>query len=54
MCCGEFCEAVWLFLHTKKQKINVCWNLDRFKQPKGQLVSLLLARMVDMEGKVMS
>lgn len=50
MCCGEFCEAK----KEKKKKINVCWNLDRVKQPKGQLVSLLLARMVDMEGKVMS
>lgn len=51
------CAAVWLFLRKKKKqnnKINVCWNLDRVKQPKGQLVSLQLAQMVDMEGKVMS
>lgn len=48
---GEF----WLFLRKKnKNKINTCWNLDRVKQPKGQLVSLQLAQMVDMEAKVMS
>lgn len=47
----NFCEAVRLFC---KNKPDVCWNLDRVKQPKGQFVSLLLAWMVDREGKVMS
>lgn len=47
-CCRDFCEDV------VKNKCVECCDVDRVKQPRGQFVSLLSARMVDRERKVMS